>query len=244
MTRGLVEEARDPASGPEQPAPDGPGSLAEQAYRSIRELIVSLELRPGASIDERALMERLDIGRTPVREAVRRLAQENLVEVFPRRGMFVTSVEIRDLARLTEVRAVLESDAARLAAERASGEERRELAALIEELRTPGARDGRELIALDERIHRSVYRGTHNAFLEATLEEYFVLALRIWYLALDRDAGSRTRCASTARCSRRSATATARGPTVLMRRHIESFERSMRRVLATEGPEPPSPPAA
>ena len=88
-------------------------------------------------IDERALMERLGIGRTPVREALRRLAQENLVEVFPRRGMLVTGVEARDLARLTEVRAVLESEAARLAAERASGEERRELAALIEELRTP-----------------------------------------------------------------------------------------------------------
>ena len=244
MTRGLVEEARDRASGPEQPAPDGPGSLAEQAYRSIRELIVSLELPPGASIDERALMERLAIGRTPVREALRRLAQENLVEVFPRRGMLVTGVEARDLARLTEVRAVLESEAARLAAERASGEERRALAALIEELRTPGARDGRELIALDERIHRSVYRSTHNAFLQATLEEYFVLALRIWYLALDRDV--RLEGAVREHLAMLEAIRDGDGPraAVLMRRHIERFARSMRRVLATEGSEPPSPPAA
>ena len=96
-------------------------SLADQAYSAIRDLIVSLELRPGAVINERELMERLGIGRTPVREALRRLAQERLVEVFPRRGTFVTSVEIRDLARLSEVRAVLEPEAARLAAERATG---------------------------------------------------------------------------------------------------------------------------
>src|SRR5918912_44606 len=59
------------------------------------------------------------IGRTPTREALRRLAQEKLVEVYPRRGMFVTGVDVRELARLSEVRLVLEPEAARLAAERA-----------------------------------------------------------------------------------------------------------------------------
>src|SRR5213593_57100 len=97
-------------------------------------MIVSLELRPGAVIDERGLMERLGIGRTPTREALRRLAQERLVEVYPRRGMFVTSVEIRDLARLSEVRTVLESQAARLAAERATDQDRARLEALLAEL--------------------------------------------------------------------------------------------------------------
>ena len=81
--------------------------LADRAYLAIRGLIVSLELAPGAVIDERALMQRLGIGRTPVREALRRLAQEQLVEVFPRRGMFVTGVDVRDLARISEVREML-----------------------------------------------------------------------------------------------------------------------------------------
>src|SRR5690242_20833585 len=88
-------------------------SLADKAYHAIRDLIVSLELAPGAVIDERELIERLGIGRTPVREALRRLAQERLVEVYPRRGMFVTGVDVRELARLSEVRAVLEPEAAR-----------------------------------------------------------------------------------------------------------------------------------
>ena len=120
-------------------------SLADRAYHAIREMIVSVELRPGAVIDERGLMERLGIGRTPTREALRRLAQERLVEVYPRRGMFVTSVEIRDLASLAEVRSALESHAARLAAERATEEDRGELEALLDELdRSEERRVGKE----------------------------------------------------------------------------------------------------
>jgi DNA-binding GntR family transcriptional regulator len=160
--------------------------LADRAYHAIREMIVSLELRPGAVIDERGLMERLGIGRTPTREALRRLAQERLVEVYPRRGMFVTSVEIRDLASLTEVRSLLESHAARLAAKRATDEDRSALESLLDELEAGTDLDTSELMALDERIHRQVYSSAHNPFLEATLEEYYVLALRIWYLALDQ----------------------------------------------------------
>src|SRR5581483_540246 len=141
-------------------------SLADKAYHEIRGLIVSLELAPGAVIDERDLIERLGIGRTPVREALRRLALERLVEVYPRRGMFVTGVDVRQLARLSEVRAVLEPEAARLAAGRATDADREELDALLEELDAGGA----ELMELDERIHRAVYRAAHNDLLEATLE--------------------------------------------------------------------------
>ena len=97
-------------------------------------LIVSLELAPGSAIKEPELTARLGIGRTPVREALRRLALERLVEVYPRRGMFVTTVDVRDLARLCEVRAVLEPEAARLAAERATRADLEEINALLEEL--------------------------------------------------------------------------------------------------------------
>src|SRR5947208_516620 len=142
-------------------------SLADRAYHAIREMIVSLELRPGAVIDERRLMERLGIGRTPTREALRRLAQERLVEVYPRRGMFVTSVEIHDLASLAEVRLVLESHVARLAAERATDEDRSAMEALLDELEHGDDLDARGLMALDERIHRQVYRSAHNPFLES-----------------------------------------------------------------------------
>ena len=182
-------------------------------------------------IDERALMERLAIGRTPIREGLRRLAQEGLVEVYPRRGMFVTTVEIRDLASLAEVRSVLESHAARLAAERASGDDREALAALIDELGSGTDLDARELMALDERIHRQIYSSAHNPFLESTLEEYYVLALRIWYLALDqaRELEQAVRGHREVLEAIRDGDADRAEET--MRRHVLDFEESMRRVL-------------
>ena len=115
-------------------------SLADKAYHAIRELIVSLELPPGAVIDERALIERLSIGRTPVREALRRLAQERLVEVYPRRGMFVTGVDIRELARISRGARALEPEAARLAAERATEAERADAARAARRARGAGSR--------------------------------------------------------------------------------------------------------
>ena len=140
--------------------PDSPPSLADKAFAAIRDMIVSLELPPGAVVHEAKLISELGVGRTPIREAVRMLEQAKLVEVYPRRGVFVTSVNISDLASLSEVREVLEADAARLAAERATEAERGELAALIEESRGKDKLDRRALIDLDRRIHGCIYRCT------------------------------------------------------------------------------------
>ena len=89
-------------------AVDADLSASGRAYRAIREMIVTLELPPGSVVSERELMERLGLGRTPVREALRDLAREQLVEVYPRRGMFVSGVDVGDMAELIEVRLVLD----------------------------------------------------------------------------------------------------------------------------------------
>jgi DNA-binding GntR family transcriptional regulator len=206
-------------------------SLADRAYHAIRDMIVSVELQPGAVIDERGLMERLGIGRTPTREALRRLAQERLVEVYPRRGMFVTSVKIRDLASLAEVRSVLESHVARLAAERATDEDRSRFDALLDELGHRTDLDARELMALDERIHRQVYAAAHNPFLESTLEEYYVLALRIWYLALDQAKGLEQAVLGHRELLEAIRDGDADRAEETMGRHVLEFEESMRRIL-------------
>ena len=145
--------------------------------------------------------------------------------------MFVTSVEIRDLASLTEVRSVLESHVARLAAERATDEDRSALESLLDELETRADLDTSELMALDERIHRQVYSTAHNPFLESTLEEYYVLALRIWYLALGR-----TRELEQAVLGHRELLEAIRDGDAdraeeTMRRHVVDFGEAMRRVL-------------
>jgi len=164
---------------------DGAESLADQAYFSIRELIVTLELAPGSVVSESALMQRLNMGRTPIREAMRTLAHEHLIEVYPRRGAFVAGIDTRDLTALSELRALLEPEAAKLAAERSTQADRLETLALIAELDhlSPTPRD---LIQLDQRIHHHIYKCTHNSYLEQMCERQYMHALRIWFLALDR----------------------------------------------------------
>jgi DNA-binding GntR family transcriptional regulator len=199
----------------------------------IRDLIVTVELDPGSVISERELIERIGIGRTPVREALQRLAQERLVDVYPRRGMFVTGVDVRDLVRLSEVRVVLEPEAARLAAERVTDAERAELRALIDEIGAGGVDGERELMALDERIHRAVYRATHNDLLEATLEQYYVLALRIWVLALDRQHKLKDAVQEHRTLLEAIHDGDGERAAMTMRAHVEDFEQAMRRVLLT-----------
>jgi DNA-binding GntR family transcriptional regulator len=215
-----------------QPEAASARSLADQAYYRIRELIVSLELRPGSPISERELMERLGLGRTPVREALRALARECLVDVYPRRGMFVSRVDVGDLAGLSEVRAALESHAARVAAERASETDRALIAELLEELDGAGGELGeRMLIDLDQRIHRHIYRCTHNAFLEATLDEYYVLTLRIWFLVLDRVARLEQAVGEHRDLLEAIRNGEAERAGRAMRRHVIGFEQAIRRVL-------------
>ena len=205
-------------------------SFADRAYYAIRELIVTLELPPGAVVREPELTEQLGIGRTPVREALRRLAQERLVEVFPRRGMFVTKVDVRDLVRLCEVRVALEPEAARLAAERATQADLAELRGVLGELDGRRKRDARALIDLDERIHRAIYHASHNPYLAETLEQYYAHAHRIWMVAL-----ARTDIGAAVGGHHAVLEAVVRGDGAraarLMREHVESFEEAVRDVL-------------
>ena len=101
--------------------------------------------------------------------------------------MFVSGVDVRDLAGLSEVRMTLEAGRR---GSRPSGRRRRTALAielLLDELeQVRDAPSERALIDLDQRIHRHIYECAHNEFLEATLNEYYVLTLRIWFLALDR----------------------------------------------------------
>src|SRR5215218_228432 len=95
--------------------------IAERAYVQLRDRIVTLRLAPGTMLREDELMSELGIGRTPLREAIKRLALENLVAVQPRSGTYVTSVDAADIVHISEVRAELEAQAADLAARRMDG---------------------------------------------------------------------------------------------------------------------------
>ena len=172
-----------------EPRPSGGTTselLADRAYAALRDRIVALRIAPGEPINEDALGRELDMGRTPVREAIKRLALENLVTVFPRRGTFASEINITDLAHISDVRQQLEGHAAYRAAQRLTAARRAELEALLARIATADGTPRDEQMELDADIHRFVHRCTANPYLEETLARYFNLSLRIWYLVLDR----------------------------------------------------------
>src|ERR1700689_5070087 len=114
---------------PRQAAPRG--LLAELASDELRDRIVSLRIKPGEPIDEDLIGRELEMGRTPVREAIKRLVLENLVVVYPRRGTFASEINITDLAHISDVRCQLEGHAAYRAAERITETQRAELSELL-----------------------------------------------------------------------------------------------------------------
>jgi len=205
-------------------------SQSELAYERILERIVSLEMPPGSVVNEARLREELGIGRTPIREALQRLARENLVRSIPHRGTFVTEVNITDLARITEVRVVLEAHAARLAAEKLSSADRETIDGLLGLLRGE-VTEQRELMRLDQVIHRTIYRAARNPFLEATLERYFNLSLRLWYLVLDREVRLREAVDEHVELLRAILAGDGDLAETIMRRHVIGFEREIRKVL-------------
>ncbi len=161
--------------------------LADRAYDGLRDRIVTLAIPPGGPINEDVLRRELGLGRTPLREAIKRLALENLVVVFPRRGTFASQINIADLTAISDVRAVLEGHAAYRAAELLDDEDEVVLAALVAELEASRDReDPQALMAFDARVHRFVHHAAANPYLEETLGRYFNLSLRIWYLVLAR----------------------------------------------------------
>jgi DNA-binding GntR family transcriptional regulator len=174
---------------PSTPVPDTTATrlVAEHAYMELRDRIVTLHLPPGTVLREDALMSELGIGRTPLREAVKRLALEDLVDVQPRRGTFVSAVEAADIVNITEVRAELEGYAAELAALRLDPEGHTAAAQLLHEVERLSRPDDQDwLMRFDERIHRFTWDAARNPYLSQTLERYFTHSLRIWYMVLDR----------------------------------------------------------
>jgi DNA-binding GntR family transcriptional regulator len=201
--------------------------IAERAYFELRDRIVTLRLPPGSALVEDGLMRELKIGRTPLREAIKRLALENLVEVRPRRGTYVTEVNVADIVHITEVRAELEGHAAQLAAMRMDDQRRGEAEALLSELEELDPQDSAALMQIDERVHRIAWEAAGNPYLLDTLEGYFALSLRIWYLVLDRVPGLWT--AVHDQRDMIQALLTRDGPRAraLMREHILAFQREI-----------------
>jgi DNA-binding GntR family transcriptional regulator len=208
------------------------GSLTDLAYLLLRDRLVMLEIKPGEPINEDRLRAECNLGRTPIREALKRLEQERLVVAYPRRGTFATDVNISDLSHISEVRRTLEPLAAAAAAERATSEDRAALTELRSQLdtATPSG-DNTELLRTDVGVHRAIYRCVHNPFLEDTLVSYDNLATRIWCVFLPRLSGMAGHVDEHGPLLTAIVEGDAEKASELATQHVVGFERAIRALI-------------
>lgn len=155
----------------------------QRAYALIMEKITTLELKPGAPVNEQKLAVELGFELVPVREALKLLIHDGLV-VPHARGLYVADVNPRDLAQLSELRLLLESFAAQQAAERATPDDLVVLDALLQEYTSVPSTETKRLFDIDHKFHTAIARAAQNKYLENTLEMFFGLSQRLWFLAL------------------------------------------------------------
>lgn len=153
-------------------------SKAERAYEALRRAILKLELRPGELLKEPDLMQRLGVGRTPVREALQRLAADGLVTVLPHRGTLVSTISPNDIKALFELRRELDAFAARLAADRATPEDLARMQALV----TNSHQFDEDPEEYDRRVHELIAAAGHNPYVQSTWRR--VYGLSVWMINL------------------------------------------------------------
>jgi DNA-binding GntR family transcriptional regulator len=143
-------------------------SRSELVYQKLRQAMESGELKPGQRVMEVEIAEWLDVSRTPVREALRRLESEGMLAMEPRYGLVVASISRQAMLELYVMREVLEGTAANLCARNASDIELLELQELVK--REARLQDDLEALARHNRqFHEAVHRGAHNRYLEKSL---------------------------------------------------------------------------
>ncbi len=158
------------------------GSLTDRAYRQLEELIVTLRLEPGEVLSEAALSKQLGIGRTPIREALQRLAREGLVVILPRRGILVAEINVRSQLELLRVRRELERLMAKLCAVRGTPAEKRDFAELAAQMDAAGAADDDvAFMRQDRQLNQMISSCCRNEYALRAMGLTHGLSRRFWY---------------------------------------------------------------
>ncbi len=164
------------------------GTLTEEAHRRIEEMIVTLEIAPGEAVSETSLSNRIGIGTTPIREALQRLAREHLVEIFPRRGVVVTNVDVRQQLEVLETRRVLDRLIARAAARRSTAAERKVIGELVLEIdKSVAENDVKGFLRLGGELNKLLAKAARNSIAAGTVATLFTVSRRFWYFHLGHE---------------------------------------------------------
>lgn len=165
-------------------APDDPGtSLVDRIYAWLEGKFVTLELPPGALLSELTIAREFGVSRTPVGEALQRLAREGLVTVLPRRGIVVTEISVTEQLRLLELRREIANFIARLGAKRANPAERAALRSVADRfVQAAARRDEEGLLAADKDFHDLFASCAHNNYAAMAMGPLDSLSRRFYYL--------------------------------------------------------------
>jgi len=165
-------------------------SLSEQAYQELKTRILTLQLRPGAFLNENALSELLGIGRMPVHQAVQRLNSEGLVEVIPRKGLVIRPDSLKDMLALIEARLAMEPNTTALAAERATKEQVSALKQLVMESKKIVSQSERlSFMKLDRAFHGLIAESAGNKILADAQRPLHERSELIWHLRIMKEDG-------------------------------------------------------
>lgn len=163
--------------------------LSERAYAAIEQRIATCVFAPGMVLSEKELSKELGIGRTPIREALQRLALDGMVDILPRRGVLVSSLDVRTHLRLLEVRREVERLVARSAAARATEQERQAFSALVESMQDAARNDDEErFMQLDQDLNALLQQAARNEFATKAIGFMSGLSRRFWFMHRQRDA--------------------------------------------------------
>lgn len=158
-------------------------TLTDRAYRELEEAIVTLRIPPGTMVSEAQLSQRLGVGRTPVREALQRLAREWLVVIMPRRGIFVSEIDVTRQLRLLAARRVLERLLAQSAARRCNPTQRVQFAEIATGMDRAAKRsDDLSFMRLDREFNLLLLDAAGNEFAAASIGLMNGLSRRFWYI--------------------------------------------------------------
>lgn len=165
-----------------KPAPAEAESLTDRAYNLLEEMIGTLQLPPGTPVSEAELSSQLGIGRTPVREAMQRLARERLLLVLPRRGCIVTPIRPEEEVMLIETRRAIETLVMETAAARASESERRQFGEIAARMKTAlRTHDFDAFARLDAEFNRLCIAACRNELAGSMMQVIAPLSRRFWF---------------------------------------------------------------
>jgi len=224
--RAKVSAANLPAKEPAKA-----NSLVAKAYEQIKEKIITLYFLPGQYLNEAAISSLLDVGRTPVHQALQRLELEGLVEIMPRKGVVVLPDSISEIIKILESRAAVEAELAKAAADHISVEDGKELLALANASRQTRSGPGMDaFIACDRAFHRKLAQCAGNSVLSDFAQQLHERSIRYWYLHLwqtmDVQATTRQHAAIADAIARHDGERAA----AAMREHIDSLKGRLAQV--------------